>query len=150
MKSTSPSFKLTFILYYNSNKIIKKGPNNKEYTYTSGWVDTRNKWSQHLGKFEANCSLPKTQAKGVWPAFWLMPQNGSCWPTSGEIDIFEMNVRLGCVAINRTTQCTSFVNTVHCGPSRVKFIPSSAFFHPHPLLYLLSFWLVFLACLFFF
>eukprot|EP00948_MAST-09A_sp_MAST-9A-sp1_P003621 g3621.t1 len=43
------------------------------------------------GRFEANCSLPSREASGIWPAFWLMPQNGQCWPTGGEIDIFEMN-----------------------------------------------------------
>eukprot|EP01105_Mastigella_eilhardi_P015918 TRINITY_DN3646_c0_g1_i2.p1 TRINITY_DN3646_c0_g1~~TRINITY_DN3646_c0_g1_i2.p1 ORF type:complete len:173 (-),score=31.96 TRINITY_DN3646_c0_g1_i2:38-556(-) len=41
------------------------------------------------GRFEANVSLPTRQARGVWPAFWLMPASGVCWPTGGEVDIFE-------------------------------------------------------------
>ena len=68
------------------------GPNGARFNYSSGWVDTKGKWSQYLGRFEANCSLPTRRAEGVWPAFWLMPANISqCWPTGGEIDIFEMN-----------------------------------------------------------
>lgn len=48
-------------------------------------------FSQLHGKFEANCSLPSSNSTGIWPAFWLMPQGGACWPTGGEIDIFEFN-----------------------------------------------------------
>ena len=72
-----------------------RGPGGQEYNYSSGWVDTQNKWSQKLGRFEANCSLPTRAATGIWPAFWLMPDNQTldkqCWPTGGEVDIFEMN-----------------------------------------------------------
>jgi beta-glucanase (GH16 family) len=28
-------------------------------------------------------------ATGVWPAFWMLPQEPSHWPTGGEVDIFE-------------------------------------------------------------
>jgi beta-glucanase (GH16 family) len=27
---------------------------------------------------------------GLWPAFWLMPNDDSCWPDHGELDILEM------------------------------------------------------------
>ena len=27
---------------------------------------------------------------GIWPAHWLMPDDSSCWPCHGEIDIMEM------------------------------------------------------------
>ncbi len=72
-----------------------RGPNGQPFAYSSGWIDTQAKWSQKYGRFEANCSLPPRAATGVWPAFWLMPDNQTadpqCWPTGGEIDIFEMN-----------------------------------------------------------
>merc|ERR1712196_675076 len=56
-----------------------------------GWIDSKNKFSHRFGRFEANCSLPSRSATGVWPAFWLLPQPSLCWPTGGEIDIFEFN-----------------------------------------------------------
>jgi len=57
------------------------------YQYTSGWVDTRNKVWQQYGKFEIYAKLP--YGKGLWPAHWMMPNDNSCWPTEGEIDIME-------------------------------------------------------------
>ena len=27
---------------------------------------------------------------GMWPAHWMMPNDSSCWPDHGEIDIMEM------------------------------------------------------------
>jgi beta-glucanase (GH16 family) len=69
------------------------GPGGTPYNFTSGWIDTQGKWSQKFGRFEANCSLPPRGAPGVWPAFWLMPEGDppACWPTGGEVDIFEFN-----------------------------------------------------------
>ncbi len=40
------------------------------------------------GRFEARIDLPTGQ--GMWPAFWLFPNDRSIpWPTGGEIDILE-------------------------------------------------------------
>ena len=30
------------------------------------------------------------RGRGIWPAHWLMPNDNSCWPCHGEIDIMEM------------------------------------------------------------
>ncbi|MCR2823784.1 carbohydrate binding domain-containing protein [Lederbergia panacisoli] len=59
------------------------------YNYTSGLIDTRGKFSQKYGKFEAKMKLPKGQ--GYWPAFWMMPEHDvyGGWAISGEIDIME-------------------------------------------------------------
>jgi beta-glucanase (GH16 family) len=35
-------------------------------------------------------SPKRTDSQGVWPAHWMMPDNGDCWPSGGEIDIMEM------------------------------------------------------------
>jgi hypothetical protein len=53
-------------------------------SYSSGAVNTQAKFSQLYGYFEIRALMPLGQ--GLWPAFWLVPNNGQ-WPP--EIDIFE-------------------------------------------------------------
>lgn len=56
---------------------------------TSGRIKTKGKASWLYGKMEARIRLPK--GRGVWPAFWMMPDRSGYggWPKSGEIDIME-------------------------------------------------------------
>lgn len=65
------------------------GPGGQVYNWSSGWVDTSGKFSAQWGLFEASVQLPARTATGVWPAFWTLPATNACWPTQGEIDIYE-------------------------------------------------------------
>jgi beta-glucanase (GH16 family) len=57
--------------------------------YTSGRINTRNRFVRTRGRFEARIKLPVGQ--GIWPAFWLLGSNidPAGWPDCGEIDIME-------------------------------------------------------------
>jgi beta-glucanase (GH16 family) len=52
-------------------KLADKDGLTRKMKYTSGFVHSFRKFSQKYGYFEARIKLP--QAKGLWPAFWLMP-----------------------------------------------------------------------------
>jgi serralysin len=52
--------------------------------YTSGMLSSRGTYSQTYGYFEIKCDAP--EVAGTWPAFWLLPVNGT-WPP--ELDVFE-------------------------------------------------------------
>jgi beta-glucanase (GH16 family) len=62
--------------------------------YTSARINTRDRYAFRYGRIEARIRLPGGQ--GLWPAFWLLPQDDvyGTWAASGEIDIMEA-VNLG-------------------------------------------------------
>jgi Ca2+-binding RTX toxin-like protein len=68
--------------------------------YTSGLLTTKGTFAQTYGYFEMRADLP--EAKGAFPAFWLLPADGSF---TSEIDIME--------AIGEPNWV---YNTVHWGP----------------------------------
>ncbi|HMR92354.1 MAG TPA: family 16 glycosylhydrolase [Chitinophagaceae bacterium] len=74
--------------------------------YTSSKIVSRGKKTFKYGRIDIRAKLPI--GKGIWPAFWMLPQENKYggWPTSGEIDIMEMVGHEG----NRTH------GTLHFGP----------------------------------
>jgi beta-glucanase (GH16 family) len=73
--------------------------------YTSARLNTRAKFEQGLGRWEARIRVPS--GMGIWPAFWLLgasyPQVG--WPACGEIDVMELRGQAP-GAINGTLHAT--------------------------------------------
>ena len=65
------------------------GPDGVHRNYTSARLNTKGRFSQRYGRFEARIQIPSGQ--GVWPAFSLLGDNFSTagWPECGEIDIME-------------------------------------------------------------
>ena len=78
--------------------------------YTSARLNTRDRFALRYGRIEARIRLPGGQ--GIWPAFWMLPQDNvyGGWAASGEIDIMEA-VNLG-VGGNNTIH-----GTIHYGDS---------------------------------
>lgn len=58
--------------------------------YTSARIISKDKKKFKYGRIDIRAKLPK--GKGIWPAFWMLPQNNlyGTWPKSGEIDIMEL------------------------------------------------------------
>lgn len=56
-------------------------------SYTSGFITTKGKKSWTYGRYEMRARLPfgAGTSTGLWPAFWMWPNNN----TSGELDIME-------------------------------------------------------------
>jgi len=63
------------------------GTEHAQGSYTSARMVTKNTQSWKYGKVVARMSLP--YGKGMWPAFWLMGNDGD-WPACGEIDVMEL------------------------------------------------------------
>jgi len=55
------------------------------FDYSQGLVSTADKFTFTYGYVEIRAKYPG--GKGMWPCFWLMPQDGSSWPP--EFDIAE-------------------------------------------------------------
>jgi beta-glucanase (GH16 family) len=56
-----------------------------EHPYSSGLISSHASFAQEHGYFEVRARVPAGQ--GLWPAFWLLPADGS---EPWEIDVFEL------------------------------------------------------------
>lgn len=59
-------------------------PNAQGLPYNSGVISTQNSFAQQYGYFEMKAKMPS--GNGLWPAFWLIPKDGSY---SAELDVVE-------------------------------------------------------------
>jgi len=79
-------------LFFQDGKMIieARKENYAGKNYTSSKILTRGKKVFKYARIDIRAKLPK--GKGIWPAFWFLPQNNifGGWPKSGEIDLMEM------------------------------------------------------------
>lgn len=63
-------------------------PGSEDRPFLTGYVDSAGIFSQEYGRWEirARLPVPPGSSQGIWPAFWLRPDNSA---TEGEIDIME-------------------------------------------------------------
>lgn len=79
------------LFFQNGKLIIEARPENFQGKgYTSSKIITQGKKPVKFGRIDIRAILPK--GKGIWPAFWLMPDKSvfGGWPKSGEIDLMEV------------------------------------------------------------
>lgn len=95
-------------LYFQDGKMLieARAESYGGKNYTSARIKTQNKKSFQFGRIDIRAILPK--GKGIWPAFWLLPQDNvfGAWPKSGEIDMME---QIG-------SEPSKVSGTVHFGP----------------------------------
>jgi beta-glucanase (GH16 family) len=74
--------------------------------YTSARIKTQGKKTFKYGRIDVRAILPK--GNGIWPAFWLLPQDNvyGGWPKSGEIDMMEL----------KGGEPAKVLGTLHYGP----------------------------------
>jgi len=104
------------------------------YDYTSARIHTRDRFAFRYGRIEARMRLPGGQ--GLWPAFWLLPQDNQYggWAASGEIDIMEA-VNLGAAGGNTVYGTIHYggawPDNVHSGETYVVPANATAQFHTY-------------------
>jgi beta-glucanase (GH16 family) len=93
-------------------------------SYSSGLLTSKASFSQTYGLFEIRAKMPK--GKGLWPAFWLLPENRA-WPP--ELDVLEV---LGDNTRKLYVSWHSNVGGKHTADSKAIEVPDmSADFHTY-------------------
>lgn len=87
-----------------NNGLLEITARNDNGSYTSAKITTEGLHTWQYGRFEMRAKL--ASGTGLWPAFWMLPVNGS-WPMTGEIDIME----------NRGDEMDHIGGTLHYGSS---------------------------------
>ena len=74
-----------YLVQDSSLQLIARKESYNNRAYTSGIIHTQHRFFQKYGYFEMRARIPS--GKGLWPAFWLMPNPGEGVP---EIDVMEI------------------------------------------------------------
>lgn len=104
--------------------------------YTSARINTRDRFAFRYGRIESRIRLPGGQ--GLWPAFWLLPQQDTygTWAASGEIDVMEA-VNLGASGGNNVYGTlhygAEFPNNVSAGEQYMVATDATTEFHDYAL-----------------
>jgi beta-glucanase (GH16 family) len=98
------------------------------YGYSSGVITTKQSFSQTYGYFEMRADLPEN-VSGAWPAFWLVPADGS-WPP--ELDVME--TLSGTPNIDYTT-VHSGVNGAHTAVGSANLVTDVTGYHTYGVLW---------------
>ena len=97
------------------------------YKYTSGLLTTEKSFTQTYGYFEIKAELPSGQ--GVWPAFWMLPADGS-WPP--ELDVME---QIGGKSVYETSHFVNSSGTI-TSTGFSSYVPTNATgFHTYGVLW---------------
>lgn len=67
--------------------VIDHSQPDKSKAYTSARLSSHVGLARDRGYLSVRITAPV--APGIWPAFWLLPQDPFSWPTDGEVDIME-------------------------------------------------------------
>jgi beta-glucanase (GH16 family) len=98
------------------------------YQYSSGVITTHDTFAQTYGYFEMRAELPSNDG-GAWPAFWLVPADGS-WPP--ELDAMEQ--LSGNANLIYTTQ-HSASGGYNWSVGSANYIPDATGFHTYGVLW---------------
>lgn len=83
------------------------------------------------GRVESSIQIPTSQA--IWPAFWMLGDNGVSWPGRGEIDIMENNGAKP-LQVKGTIHGIGYANT-GLGVNFVSTVPFTNSFHTYGLIW---------------
>lgn len=67
--------------------IANDGVTDEPIEYLTGGLSSQGKKGFGYGRLDVCAKMKDVQ--GSWPAIWLLPNDGTRWPTGGEIDIME-------------------------------------------------------------
>lgn len=71
---------------------VNTGADNVTQNYTSAKIMTKDKYPFDYNSRVTVC-FRVPEGTGLWPAIWMLPYDGTTWPSGGEIDLMEAKGR---------------------------------------------------------